>query len=755
MASQFNVAISIGATLGNSFGKVIQGSQGKLEKLGSAIQEVKEKQQRIQRFELDASRVDKSRIAFAQASVKMKDLRLQVVASKNPTKTLLNQYARAQERTNRLSDALVKQRKRLNESRKSVQGLGLSTRNLSQKNTELARSAEKANQKYQKLGTTLRRQQKINAQRDQVRGQMFDAVAMGAIVTRPLSTAMDFEDSMAKLGALTKNATQEQLMALRKEAQRLGRETTFTSAQTGDAMGFLAMAGFDATAIQNATGTILQLAQASGSDIASTADIASNIMSGFNIEAQKSQQISDVLTKAFTSSNTTLSMLGETMKFVGPVAAATNTDLSVAAAMAGKLGDAGIQGSMAGTALRTMLLRLSAPPRMAADALSELEIATKDAGGNLRSFPELLTEIHHATREMGTGDRTEMIKRIFGTEAASAAAVLMGQAGKNELQAFISMLETSEGTADTVSKKMTNTTRGALKRLGSALESIAIVVGSMFLPAIASGADALAWVASGVSSFAETFPLLTTVVVGATMAIVALRIVTIVSTWSYLFMKGSLLSVNTAYTAMATLTNLNTLNLIRLNAITTFTAARTGVMTAAQWALNVAMNANPIGLVVGGLLLLGTAGYFLIKHWDTVKTFVLNFWEGLKERTRSAVGFMIRLIGKLLDPFGILKKTVSFVGALFKRDASNPLNSDLGSTADISTLNEVQQGTLKNVKTAAQIQNTNTVNANIAVHTSPGMDEVAIGNKIKDVIDEERYRAESDRRGALHDLSYF
>ncbi|WNO10446.1 phage tail tape measure protein [Teredinibacter sp. KSP-S5-2] len=749
MASQFNVAISIGATLKKNFKTVTQGSQVQLNKLGDSIRKVKDQQQAIRKFDMDSTRVNAARIAFAQASLKVKDLRMQVAASKNPTKTLLNQYARAQERSNRLSDALTRQRRRLQESRQAMTGLGLSTQNLQQQNKRLGASADQLNQKYQRLGNTLKTQQQLRMKRDQVRGDLFDATAMGFLVSRPLSTAMDFEDSMAKLGALTKDATEEQLTVLNKEAQKLGRTTQFTSSQTGDAMGFLAMAGFDADEIKQSTGNVLQLAQASGADLATTADIASNIMSGFNIQASESQRISDVLTKTFTSSNTTLQMLGETMKFVGPVAAATNTDLEVAAAMAGKLGDAGIQGSMAGTALRTMLLRLSAPPRMAADALEQLNIVTKDSAGNLRSFPELLKEINDATSEMGTGDRTEMIKRIFGTEAASAAAVLMDQAGKDKLQSFITILGASKGTAQQVSKKMSSTTRGALKRLGSALESISIVVGGLFLPAIAAVADILAIVASWVSLFAEKFPLLTTVVVGATVGIIGLRIATIASTWTYLFMKSALLGVNTTFGITAMLTKLNQTGLLRLNAVASITAVRTGLMTAAQWALNVAMTANPIGLIIAGIAALGAAGYFLVTRWDTVKTFVIDFWQSIKEKTKNAVGFLIQFIGKLLDPFGLLKKTVQFVGALFSGNDSPEIK--LGASSNISTLDDVQQRTVNAAKTASQIQNSTQVNASIVVNPAPGMDEQKMGEKMKFMLEEEMLRAQADQRGALYD----
>ncbi|NYS35697.1 phage tail tape measure protein, partial [Streptococcus danieliae] len=139
---------------------------------------------------------------------------------------------------------------------------------------------------------------------------------------------------------------------------------------------------------------MLALAKAGRADLADTADIASNILSGLGMQANEMGRLGDVLTATFGNSNTNLQMLGETMKYAAPIAKTYAVDLETVSAMAGKLGDAGIQGSMGGTALSAIMNRLAAPPKAAAKALEALGITTADAAGNMRPMPDILKDVY-------------------------------------------------------------------------------------------------------------------------------------------------------------------------------------------------------------------------------------------------------------------------------------------------------------------------------------------------------------------------
>ena len=199
------------------------------------------------------------------------------------------------------------------------------------------------------------------------------AAALSGLAVAAIKMGSDFEAGMSRVQALS-GATGAEFEALRKTALELGRTTVFSASQAAEGMQYLAMAGFKTNEIIAAMPGVLNAAAAGQVDLATAADITSNVLSGFGLKAEEAARVADVLTKAFTSSNTTMESLGETMKYAAPVAAAAGFALEEVAAAAGMLGDAGIQGSQAGTTLRAIMLRLINPPKQAAEALDALGI---------------------------------------------------------------------------------------------------------------------------------------------------------------------------------------------------------------------------------------------------------------------------------------------------------------------------------------------------------------------------------------------
>ncbi|WP_148449466.1 phage tail tape measure protein, partial [Providencia rustigianii] len=187
-------------------------------------------------------------------------------------------------------------------------------------------------------------------------------------------------------------------------------------------------------------------------------------------------RVSDTLVATFTRSNVNLNMLGDTMKYVAPVAAGLGVDIETAAAAAGKLGDAGIQASMAGTGLKSILGRLAEPPKQAAEALTKLGIKTRDSKGNLREFTDILAELDKKTKKMGNAQRAGLFKHIAGEEAFAALTVLTDQAGTGQLQALIAEIKAAKGEAEKVAKTMTDNLDGDLKNLTSAYEDVGIQI---------------------------------------------------------------------------------------------------------------------------------------------------------------------------------------------------------------------------------------------------------------------------------------
>ena len=386
MKSSFKLAIQIGAAVSGSFKNAVRGSQAQLNQLGGTLKNLRSQQQAIGKFELAEANLGKARAAYNAATKEVMRLRKEMAATDQPSKKLIQSFEAAKQKAASLSLKLGTQKDRLRQVQRELESAGINTRKLANENQRLGSTLDRLNTKYSKLAQAMRAREAVKARRADLRGQLFDAAALGTTIAAPSKVAVDFEQSVAKLGAITR-ADEASLKALEAAARKLGETTLFTASQSAEAMTFLGMAGFKTNQILAATPGMLNLAQAAGSDLAETADIASNILSGFSLEADQMGRVGDVLSATFTSSNTTLQMLGDTLKYAAPVASAAGASLEEVAAMAGLLGNVGIQGSMAGTALRAAFLRLSAPPKMAADAIEELGLSVKDAEGNLRPIP--------------------------------------------------------------------------------------------------------------------------------------------------------------------------------------------------------------------------------------------------------------------------------------------------------------------------------------------------------------------------------
>lgn len=237
--------------------------------------------------------------------------------------------------------------------------------------------------------------------------------------------------------------------------------------------------GFKTNEIVAAMPGLLDIAAAGQTDLGVAADITSNILSGFGLQAKESGRAADVLAKAFTSSNTSLESLGDTMKYAAPIAAAAGFSLEETAAAAGLLGDAGIQGSMAGTALRGVMLRLVNPPEQAAAALKKLGVSVTDAKGEMKSFPQIIKELEQATEGMTDAQKTAIISQIAGQNAASGLLAIM-EAGGDTLENFTKELENAGGTAQRIANEQIDNLAGDIELLKSALEYTGIAIYKSF-----------------------------------------------------------------------------------------------------------------------------------------------------------------------------------------------------------------------------------------------------------------------------------
>lgn len=326
----------------------------------------------------------------------------------------------------------------------------------------------------------------------------FVGIYAGARAFRSVvSAAADFEQSMNRVGVLT-GATDTQFKALEAQAKELGRTTQFSASQAADAMGFLGMAGFDTEQIFGAMPGTLQLAAAAQMDLARAADITSNVMSGYGMEVEQLGHVNDVLVKSFTSANTDLAQLGEAMKYAGPVAKSAGVQFEETAAALSLMGNAGIQGSMAGTSLRGAISRVLTPTKQMRSAMQQAGLQFTNAEGRLLPLADIIEQLEPHAEDAG------LFMELFGQRAGPAMAALVSQ-GSDELRRLDRDLQGSAGTAGRVADAQMQGFEGAMRRMRSATEGVAIAIGERLNPSLQSMVDRFSDGASNLTGFIESF----------------------------------------------------------------------------------------------------------------------------------------------------------------------------------------------------------------------------------------------------------
>ncbi|EJW19142.1 phage tail tape measure protein [Paenibacillus alvei] len=302
-------------------------------------------------------------------------------------------------------------------------------------------------------------------------------------------TFADFEQGMANVRAIS-GANDEQFKKLTETARMLGETTSFSAKEAADGMQYLALAGFDTDAIIGAMPGMLNLAAAANMDLAKSADIVSDTMQAFRMDATDASKAADIFARTQARSNTDVLMLGEAMKYAASSANAAKMDLVQTNAVLGVLADSGIKGSMAGTTFNAMLRDLKKNSDNGRFSVGKTTISLYDQHGAMRDLGSVMAEVEKATQGMTTQQRDAAMASVFGEEAIRGANIMLSTGTKRYYE-LENAIRNSEGAAKEMADVQLNTVSGSLKLLDSAIESAKINLGEKMAPAIRFVADTI------------------------------------------------------------------------------------------------------------------------------------------------------------------------------------------------------------------------------------------------------------------------
>ncbi|HEK0438441.1 TPA: phage tail tape measure protein [Proteus mirabilis] len=591
--------------------------------------------------------------AYQSATQRVATLAKEIANSENPTKKQLEAFKKAQREAGQLKTKYEQLQQSAQRQRSALQANGISTNQLGQAQRRLNGDIERTTQQLRRQENQLRRSaeqerrmaaaksqyQKTLDVRNKMAGTGATMTATGAgmlySAKQTLMPGYEFNVGMSKVQALTRlDKNSDEFKMLREQARELGATTAFTANQVAQGQAFYAMAGFKPEQIKNAMPGTLAMSLAGDIDLGTTADIGSNILTGFGLSSDEMSRVSDTLVGVFTRANVNLAMLGDTMKYVAPPASSLGVDLETTAAAAGKLGDAGIQASTAGTSLKSIFGRLAAPTSEVSKALKEINLKTTDSKGNFREFTEILVELDKKTKGMGNAQRAGLFKKLAGEEAFSSLMVLVDQASTGSLQKLIAELKASKGEAQKVAGTMTDNLSGDMKNLQSAWEDLGIQIFDGIDSPLRQISQSITSVISKVGVWMKENP-----EQAKTLTMVGLAIAGIITTLGVLSlsiaaMLGPLAAAKLSLSILG----------IKGSGALTLLLKPIKLLGSAFLGLGKAMLANPILLAIaaiaGAIYLIyknwDTIGPYVYKVWDTVKKYTAIAWQALKDTIKSA-----------------------------------------------------------------------------------------------------------------------
>ncbi|MBG5882270.1 phage tail tape measure protein [Providencia alcalifaciens] len=608
---------------------------GAIRQSRDALKTFNQQAGQIEGFRKVKQQLNETQQAYQTATQRASALARELSATENPTRKQADALRKAQREASQLKNKYGELQQSVQRQRSELQASGISTNQLGQAqrrlNSDIARTTQQLQRQEQQLKRSAEQERRMASARNSYQSAMdtrnkiagsgaamtATGIGMGYAAKKVLAPGYDFEIGMSKVQALTRlDKDSADYKMLRTQARDLGATTAFTANEVAQGQAFYAMAGFKPEQIKNAMKGTLSMSLAGDIDLATTADIGSNILTGFKLDSGEMNRVSDTLVATFTRSNVNLNMLGDTMKYVAPVASGLGVDLETAAVAAGKLGDAGIQGSMAGTSLRSILGRLAEPPKQAAEALTKLGIKTRDAKGNLREFPAILEELDKKTKKMGTAQRAGLFKHIAGEEAFSALSVLADQAGSGQLQSMIAEIKAAKGEAEKVAKTMTDNLDGDLKNLTSAYEDVGIQVFGGADSPLRSIAQQVTGLIGQFGEWAKKNPELVKQITMITLGLGGLLAVGGGISLMIAAMIGPLAMAKFSLSVLG----------IKGSGFLSLLIKPIKLVGAAFMMLGKALLANPIILIITAI---AGAAYLIYKYWDDIVPYVKKLWDGV------------------------------------------------------------------------------------------------------------------------------
>lgn len=467
-----------------------------------------------------------------------------------------------------------------------------------------------------------------------------------------IKTGADFEGQMSRVGAIA-GSSKSQLKAMSDQAVDLGAKTSLSASEVAKGMEELAALGMNTNQIMKAMPGVISAAEASGSDLATTATIMASSLNSFNLKASDSGHVADLLATAANDSAADVQYMGDALKYAGTPAHSLGVTLEDTSAAIEVMSNSGLEGSQAGTALRASFIKLAKPSAQSQKAIDKLGISLSNSKGEFVGMPNLIGQFKDALQGMTKDQKLAYVAQIVGTEAASGFLALI-DAGPAKLKKYSDSLKNSNGASKEAADKMKDNLKGSLEQLGGAFESLGITIGTAFAPVLRGLAKAVTFLVEKFNNMPTPLIVLTTIFVGLGAAIGPLLVLTGILAHSIVGISEAVkvLTATEGGQAFFTKFGANIKGILpKIGGLITRIPLIGGLMTALT---------GPIGIAVAAIAAIGVAFVVAYKKSETFRNIVNAVINPVKN---AFIGL-----------WNVIKQFGAGIKAVFSNDTGKGLN---------------------------------------------------------------------------------
>lgn len=521
------------------------------------------------------------------------------------------------------------------------------------------------------------------------------AVAAGAAFSGMSAYAIkvgsDFEEGMSKVKAIS-GATTEELELLTEKAKEMGAKTKFSATESAEALSYMAMAGWKANDMLNGLEGIMNLAAASGEDLAMTSDIVTDALTAFGMKASESAHFADILAQASSNSNTNVAMLGESFKYVAPLAGSLKYSAEDTSIALGLMANSGIKASQAGTSLKTALVNMVKPSEKMQVIMDRYNLSLQNTDGSMKSLKEVIDMLREKFSGLDEATKSAAAAQLFGKESLAGMLAIIN-ASDEDYKKLTESIYNCDGAAQQMAETMNDNLKGKITILKSGLEGLGIAAYEKFQEpmkkAVESASEAVSKLneslnngemGEAITKIAESFGKLISTVAD----FLADHLPELINGLSWVLDHASeiaagVIGISVAFKTMKTALVITTI----VKAFKELGVA-SKVAAAGQWLFNSSILANPIVWIVGLIAGLIAALVTLYVTNEDFRNAITNAWKRIKEVASDVWGAIVEFFTEIIpDAFESMKSFFTETVPGFFSDMWDSITETFDNACDI------------------------------------------------------------------------